>query len=131
MSSDVRRVPIEQIGAAGPVPSPGRRSRVSPGARAMTSPRAGVLLVAAVLLGACTLVDEPADHTRSTTTMPTSADRAELRAELEWLLSPTRPCTAPSHLDATSIDEVIVAQLQTLGSEPDLASRCPEGDKQP
>ena len=97
----------------------------------MTSPRAAVLLVAAALVGACTLADEPAAETHNTTpaTTPSGADPAELRAELEWLLSPTRRCPPPSHRDTSSIEALIGAQLEILGS--DSAPRCPEGDRRP
>lgn len=98
----------------------------------MTSRRAAVLLVAASLLGSCNLSDDPVDQTGSTTTArPSSADRAALRTELEWLLSPTPPCPPPLRLDAPPTAEPVEAMLQLLGLEPTPAPRCPEGDQQP
>lgn len=98
----------------------------------MTSRRAAVLVVAASLFGACTRSDEPAEQTRSTTTArPSSADRAELRADLEWLLSPTRPCPRPPRLDAPPNAEPVASMLQLLGLEPTPTPRCPEGGQRP
>ncbi len=98
----------------------------------MTSNRAAMLLVAASLFGACNHSDDPAEQTRSTTTArPSSADRAELRAELEWMLSPTRPCPPPPRLDTPPTAEPIESMLQLLGLEPTPTSRCPEGDERP
>lgn len=99
----------------------------------MSSRRAAALLVAASLLGACNLADDPADQARSTTTTtrPSRADRAELRAELEWLLSPSRPCLPPPHLDGPPTGEPVASMLQLLGLEPTPTPRCPEGDQRP
>ena len=99
----------------------------------MSSRRAAALLVAASLLGACNRSDEPAEQARSTTARPSSADRAELRAELEWLLSPTRPCQPPPppRLDARATAEPVESMLQLLGLEPTPTPHCPEGDQQP
>lgn len=99
----------------------------------MTSPRAAaVVMVATWLLGACNRSDEPAEQTRSTTTArPSSADRAELRGEMEWLLSPTPPCPPPPRLDAPPTAEPIESMLQLLGLEPTPTPRCPEGDQRP
>jgi hypothetical protein len=97
----------------------------------MTS-RRSALLVAATLLGACNGSDHPADQTRSATTAGlSSADRAELRAEMEWLLSPTPPCPPPPRLDGPPAAESVDAMLQLLGLEPTPAPRCLEGDQQP
>ncbi len=97
----------------------------------MSSRRAAALLVAASLLGACNRSDEPAEQARSTTARPSSADRAELRAELEWLLSPTRPCPPPPRLDAPPTAEPVASMLQLLGLEPTPTPRCPQGDQRP
>ncbi len=105
----------------------------------MTPHRAAVVLVAAVLLGACTLDDHRDEHTRSTTTTtgPSAIDRAELRAELEWLLSPTAHCPPPPHLDSSPTAEPIGSMLEILGLQPALGlepaptPRCPEGDQRP
>lgn len=99
----------------------------------MTSRGAAVVLVAATALGACTGSDGPADQTRSTTTTArlSSADRAELRAEMEWLLSPTPPCPPPPRLDGPPTAESVDAMLQLLGLEPTPAPRCLEGDQRP
>ena len=100
----------------------------------MTSRRSAALLVAATLLGACNGSDHPADQTRSATTAGlSSADRAELRAEMEWLLSPTRPCQPPPppRLDARATAEPVESMLQLLGLEPTPTPHCPEGDQQP
>jgi len=91
-------------------------------------------MVAAWFLGACNPSDGPAEQTRSTassTTRPSSADRAALRAELEWLLSPAPPCPPRPRLDAPPTAEPIASMLQLLGLEPTPTPHCPEGDQRP
>lgn len=99
----------------------------------MTTRRTVALLLAACFLGSCGPGTEGREQTRSSTTVarPSDADRTALRADLAWLLSPTRPCPPPTRLASTPTTQRFASMPELLGLERAATPRCPEGDQQP
>lgn len=91
-------------------------------------------MVASALLAAGCGGHGPGDARPPATT--TTAERraaavAELRADLELLLSPELTCPRPTPAEPFPGEEPVATMLEILGLAPTDPSSCSEGDQQP
>ncbi len=91
------------------------------------------MVSSALLFTGCDL--EGADDARPSATTPAAerraAEVAELRADLELLLSPEPTCPRPTPAETFPGEEPAAALDEILGLAPSDPSSCSEGDQQP